>query len=260
LTFNPFILSGYRRNLSVRDCLRSIFSIHNETGNIWTHIIGVILFLLYFFDNYYKYESTLHRTMFYMSVGGCIACYLTSCIYHTFNCHSQHVFETLLYCDFVGIALIIFGVTAATIFFVMRCLPEVRNFYVITCIAFGLILLGTIVVQIYLRRSYFGNLSQYLLLTFGILGVVPLVHFTWVHGLESAEVKASIWTIMVAYICLAFGFVLWKFHIPERWLIGKCDIWFSSHQLWHIFVMLGPALFLFAGHDALIFAKHNPCF
>ena len=34
-----------------RECFKSIFRIHTETGNIWTHLLGVVAFLglaLYF--------------------------------------------------------------------------------------------------------------------------------------------------------------------------------------------------------------------
>jgi len=47
----------------------------------------------------------------------------------------------------------------------------------------------------------------------------------------------------MTYFLLGIGFAVWRLRIPERWLIGKFDIWFSSHQLWHIFVMLGPGFF-----------------
>lgn len=41
---NPFIHSGYRANKSYKKLLLSIFMIHNETFNIWTHLFGLILF------------------------------------------------------------------------------------------------------------------------------------------------------------------------------------------------------------------------
>lgn len=36
---NPYIVEGYRKMpaFNVMDCLASIFAIHNETLNIWTH-------------------------------------------------------------------------------------------------------------------------------------------------------------------------------------------------------------------------------
>ena len=40
---NDFIWQGYRPPLpSFWDCIKSIFSIHTETGNIWTHMLGNI--------------------------------------------------------------------------------------------------------------------------------------------------------------------------------------------------------------------------
>lgn len=37
---NEFITKGYRIDYSIRDTVTSLFRVHNETGNIWTHLIG----------------------------------------------------------------------------------------------------------------------------------------------------------------------------------------------------------------------------
>ena len=38
-----FIL-GYRNRLNFLDCLRSLFLLHNETINIWSHLLGFAFF------------------------------------------------------------------------------------------------------------------------------------------------------------------------------------------------------------------------
>ena len=38
------ITSGYRQRLDYKDCLLSIFRLHNETINIWTHLLGFLIF------------------------------------------------------------------------------------------------------------------------------------------------------------------------------------------------------------------------
>ena len=38
------ISGGYRQRLEYKDCLWSIFRLHNETVNIWTHLIGFLIF------------------------------------------------------------------------------------------------------------------------------------------------------------------------------------------------------------------------
>lgn len=37
---NEFILTGYRGELGFKDTLLSVWALHNETGNIWTHLLG----------------------------------------------------------------------------------------------------------------------------------------------------------------------------------------------------------------------------
>jgi adiponectin receptor len=43
---NPFIRQGYRAGHSFTDAVRSAFKLHNESGNIWTHLVGFIIFVL----------------------------------------------------------------------------------------------------------------------------------------------------------------------------------------------------------------------
>lgn len=39
---NPFIIGHYRPQLSWSQCIRSIFRLHNETFNIWSHgLMGI---------------------------------------------------------------------------------------------------------------------------------------------------------------------------------------------------------------------------
>ncbi|XP_064425700.1 progestin and adipoQ receptor family member 4 isoform X2 [Latimeria chalumnae] len=45
LQFNKFVLTGYRPACTVQECLRSLFYLHNELGNIYTH--GSVLYHLF---------------------------------------------------------------------------------------------------------------------------------------------------------------------------------------------------------------------
>ena len=44
---NPYITHGYRKGFSLREVLRSLFTVHNETANIWSHLVGFSLFALF---------------------------------------------------------------------------------------------------------------------------------------------------------------------------------------------------------------------
>lgn len=43
---NNFIVGGYRKWYDLRSCLVSLFELHNETVNVWSHLVGMVLFLL----------------------------------------------------------------------------------------------------------------------------------------------------------------------------------------------------------------------
>ncbi len=51
ITVHPFIIHGYRIHHSLSQCLKSIFAMHNETLNIWTHLIPFFIFLGVFIYN-----------------------------------------------------------------------------------------------------------------------------------------------------------------------------------------------------------------
>lgn len=40
---NEYITTGYRVEMGFLDSIKSMFGIHNETGNIWTHLIGIFV-------------------------------------------------------------------------------------------------------------------------------------------------------------------------------------------------------------------------
>jgi hypothetical protein len=48
ISVHPFIFHGYRIHHSIKHCVFSIFTLHNETLNIWTHLIPFITFLIVF--------------------------------------------------------------------------------------------------------------------------------------------------------------------------------------------------------------------
>ena len=51
INVHPFIYTNYRISYSLTDCFKSIFTLHNETGNIWTHIIAAIINIILLIKN-----------------------------------------------------------------------------------------------------------------------------------------------------------------------------------------------------------------
>ena len=62
---NEFILRGYRIGFNTRPkILKSLFLLHNETVNVWSHLIGVIVFLgLLIYTSVSLYASNTYKEL-----------------------------------------------------------------------------------------------------------------------------------------------------------------------------------------------------
>ena len=78
---NEYITTGYRGEMGFLDSVKSLFGLHNETGNIWTHLIG-ILSDSYPVGKHSKGPYTMHGRVIHMS----FVCRLHALPY-SYNCH-----------------------------------------------------------------------------------------------------------------------------------------------------------------------------
>lgn len=87
-----------------------------------------------------------------------------------------------------------------------------------------------------------GNIWTHLLGVFvglGLSGIIPTLHYVISEGfLKAATIGQIGWLMLMASLYIT-GAALYAARIPERFFPGKCDIWFHSHQLFHIFVVAG---------------------
>lgn len=132
---NPFILTGYRPES--RYWIQSFESwlyIHNETGNIYSHLVPALLLLLLpcaiagteelQFD-----LRNIDNAMIALQLAAALACLLISALYHTGLNHSEAVAHCCLQCDYVGILTLILGNFVSGLHFGFYCSPGLRSLY-----------------------------------------------------------------------------------------------------------------------------------
>lgn len=148
---NPFILSGYRDQLSWPNCLKSLLVLHNETINIWSHLLGFLFFVALFWRDILflipAKESGVEVSNgdFFVLVSLIICYQLTmvlSSFYHTFSCHSPKVSENCLSLDLLGITMGLLATYLSGIYYAFWCLPFWRDFYLST--VGGLFIIATL--------------------------------------------------------------------------------------------------------------------
>ena len=110
---NPHIVRGYRFSENKIDCVWSAFKVSNETVNIWSHAIGLIVVLSIAF---YFYPTSAHwplssntdiffAAMFFFAACKCLVC---STLWHTMNSIAdQTLMERFACVDYTGISLLI---------------------------------------------------------------------------------------------------------------------------------------------------------
>jgi len=58
LRHNVHIRDGFRINFSMWKLTKSLFMIHNETVNIWSHLFGMIIFIYLITHTFNRYEPS----------------------------------------------------------------------------------------------------------------------------------------------------------------------------------------------------------
>lgn len=129
-----YIDYGYRKVASWRDALYSLFKIHNETMNIWSHLIGLICVVIAaanlsydFYDSAYSsFSELLAVESYFISAAICM---LLSTLFHWFGCVNESCYEVLLRLDLTGVALLVTGSYVPAVYYGFQCVPSLQQFY-----------------------------------------------------------------------------------------------------------------------------------
>lgn len=133
---NQWILHGYRPiSGSFRASFRSWWYLHNETVNIYSHLIPAVVFLLggwyilqYLAVKYPKATSTDYVAFSFFMLTATI-CYTFSALYHTLINHSYTVDRFCHRLDMLGIGIFIVGDIVLGIRIIFWCETALRNIY-----------------------------------------------------------------------------------------------------------------------------------
>lgn len=237
---NDYLVKGHRPPLpSFYACFKSIFRIHTETGNIWTHLLGCVAFIgvaTYFLTrpNYeIQWQEKIVFATFFI---GAILCLALSFAFHTLHCHSERIGKLFIKLDYCGIALLITGSFVPWLYYGFYCEYHPKVIYLIVVIVLGIF---TIIVSLWDKFSEprFRWMRAAVFMSFGLSGVIPAIHYLIAKGFFKAVYHASLgWLVLMGFLYI-LGTMFYALRVPERFFPGKCDIWFQSHQIFHVFVI-----------------------
>ncbi|XP_072038373.1 progestin and adipoQ receptor family member 3-like [Amphiura filiformis] len=256
---NPFIIKGYRNTLSASQCIQSLLVWSNESINVWTHIIGFLIFLLLaVYDNAVtipELQGSWTDHIIYTVYLSCFQfCMLCSAGYHLFCCHSEAACKRWLGLDIAGISIGLLGCYFPAVYYAFYCFQYWRNVHlVIVCT----LMMLTIIVQLHRRFLTARWATQRLMLYISAVayGVGPVVHWIYLNGgFQAPIIQKFVPMVCVMYVLGILALLFYATKFPERCFPGKLDYIGSSHQWWHIIVVIA---FLWWHHCGLQFTEYR---
>jgi adiponectin receptor len=246
---NPYVLNGYRFCEGHWACIRSITHIHNESTNIWSHLIGVVLVLavaFYLYPTHMNFQvsttaDVCMAALFFFAACKCLVC---SCVMHTMNSIShQGLLERYACVDYTGISLLV-GASIMTLeYTAFYCEPTSRYAYM----SFTAILsIGGVYLpwNSTFNRNDLSWLRVCFYVTLAATCFFPFGQLVATHGMEyTAAFYGPPMKSMMVYL---LGAIIYAARVPERWLPGRFDYLGASHNIWHCAVLGGIILHYFA--------------
>ena len=252
---NEFLHNNHRPPMySFRGCVKSMFRMHTETWNIWTHFMGFLFFVIllagvYVFGDYITFlfeDIQIHnlpwdeQVMLMFFFVGTMLCLSCSAMFHLFSNHSQKVFSIFSKLDYSGIAFQITGSSIPAYYYGFYCTTSAKYTHItillILCTSCVLVSMWSKFATPKYRPLRFGTF-----VLFGLYGGIPFTQIYFRDGYSLSTHAYSLWGLVIMGAMYIFGASLYVLRIPERLFPGKFDIWASSHQLFHVCVM-GAAL------------------
>ncbi|KAL1954448.1 hypothetical protein VTO42DRAFT_1172 [Malbranchea cinnamomea] len=260
---NKYILHGYRPSTnSIMHCLQSWTYIHNETANIYTHFFPAVFFAGLevwahrHFTSLYPESNALDHFVFAFFLLTAVTCLGLSTTYHTLMNHSEKVSEFCLCMDYLGIVGLILGDIVSGTYVVFYCEPTLRTLY------WGMAAtLSTLSCLILLNPRFQGQKWRlFRVSTFvctGLSAVAPLAHGMSMFGTAYMLKHSGLSYYLVEGFLHILGVFFYATRIPESLKPGKFDIWCSSHQIFHVLVVLATVSQLFGVWTAFDYKYKN---
>lgn len=241
----PYILTGYRPVHQNWYCyLLSLFQIHNESVNVWTHLLAGPILLLRWWSNvravgYSMDISSLPLCLFLISS---LTCYFCSTVAHLFQSHSEHAHYFFFFMDYVGVAVYQYGCALGHYFYTST--PGWRESIVGQYFLHGTAILGLLssvgccFAKSRYRRPYplQRKICQLVPMSLAYaLGISPIVHRLLTVSCAQ-EPSLNIHSLHIA--CFLFSALFFSSPIPECFFPGQFDILGHGHQIFHVLLYL----------------------
>jgi len=252
---DSLILRGYRREQnSFQRCYQSLWYLHNESVNIWSHLsIGIFFSFLALREAVLSLHDRSNPAMsdfwaLQTFLIGATLCLFFSSFYHCVNCHSELVARRFLKADYLGI---VFNITSTSISAAYVGLSDeqwIARCYITVILICGLTAFW-IVLDPHMDGPETAKWRVGVFVALGASGVVPIIHAVLSPNLSLRGFPLM--HIFASSVLYLSGAAIYVTRIPERYWPGVFDIWGASHQIFHVVVNMAQIIYFLGLQKAL---------
>ncbi|TAQ83133.1 hypothetical protein B7494_g8544 [Chlorociboria aeruginascens] len=241
---NKYILRGYRpEKADYLEIFTSLTFLHNETCNVYTHLVGALLlplvaplFLRYLAESQFLHVSSMDYAMFGIYFWCAEICLVLSTLYHLMLPHS-HLAELFWHgMDLLGIVIVTMATFSSGIYYIFFCEASLQKVHWAIILTTGTAT-GVLISNPSLRNPRWRKVKVGVFVVFGASSFVPLLHGVQRYGLEYMLHYSGMKWYLLELTLYGIAVSLYAFRIPERLAPGKFDIWGSSHQIFHVAIL-----------------------
>ena len=256
----PHILTGHRVGYSPLQAALSIFSLHNETGNVMSHFIPLWIVFFCAIHLYSAVISTMwhHRALFLVFVIANFMVFIFSTLYHLMSCVSKKFYEVTMFLDYFSISVLLVASFIPSIYFAFACHDTERILYLSMISILGSISLILPWFKFFDSKEFAPYRIGLFCLT-GASGVVPAIHSALIFPIDfvaAEQISSSSvmnpsnvihWGIALMFLFYSLGVIFYLTKFPESMFPGELDLslFFQSHTLWHICVACAALVHFF---------------
>ncbi|KAL8655997.1 MAG: hypothetical protein Q9210_000533 [Variospora velana] len=239
---NPHIIQGYRFSESKVDCVRSIFNFTNETVNIWSHALGLLIVLsiaFHFYPSSVNFSRSSNTDIFFAATFFFAACkcLVCSCMWHTMSSIAEQTLMERFACvDYTGISLLIAASIMTTEYTAFYCEPVSQWTYITLTALLGI---GGVILPWHptFNRADMNWFRVLFYISLAATGFAPVVQLNLTRGAAWSWYFYS--PIAKSVMVYLIGALIYASQVPERWLHGWFDYAGGSHNIWHMAVLGG---------------------
>ncbi|ELT99105.1 hypothetical protein CAPTEDRAFT_142052 [Capitella teleta] len=229
--------------------LLSVLQLHNESMNVWTHLVALVLMLkhLHTFNQHLDFLTDPYSWPLLAGFVCGLLLYSFSSMAHCFHSKSELVHYLAFMVDYAGIGLYGLGSTIIHFYYCTELELHLftQNFFVpVGCALAFLVFFCCSYAKVSYSRPYPFVRKVWQMVP--VLGVyfhlsIPLVHRFILCLTSSSACPPSIQHHAQQMVWFILSGIFYASDLPQRFHPGRFDHFFHSHQLFHICIMMSTS-------------------